>query len=29
MVKNGGGQSGHRTLKLTISEECTDSKQIF
>ena len=23
MVKNGCGLSGHRTLKLTVSEECT------
>ena len=30
MVINGCGQSGHRTLKLTISQESTDEvKQIF
>ena len=30
MVINGCGQSGHRTLKLTVSQESTDEvKQIF
>ena len=24
VVKNGCGQSGYRTLKLTVSQECTD-----
>ena len=29
MVKNGCGQSGHRILKLTVSQECTDELNKF
>ena len=29
VVKNGCGQSGYRTLKLTISQECTDGVSRF
>ena len=29
MVRNGCGQSGHRTLKLTASQECIDGGKNF
>ena len=29
MVRNGCGQSGHRTLKLAASQECTDGGKKF
>ena len=29
VVKNGCGQSGYRTLKLTVSQECTDGVSRF